>query len=127
MYSFLREGEFVQLNMQEKGRVTGFVSRYGDLDSDRGAFLDQFIKQGSLSGHNLTFATETLHGVWFEFRGIAKRGSGKTPDDEGYFILKGTLIEHKSAPKQGASAESREVLFKSFPQDVSGEPASQKD
>jgi len=35
MYSFLRDGEFVQITVEEKGRVTGFVSRYGDLESDR--------------------------------------------------------------------------------------------
>ncbi|MGA8540989.1 MAG: hypothetical protein WB566_15920, partial [Terriglobales bacterium] len=29
MYSFLREGEFVQLTVEDQGNVTGFVSRYG--------------------------------------------------------------------------------------------------
>ncbi len=46
MYTFLREGEFVQVTIEDAGRVTGFVSRYGDLESDRGAFLDHFFKQG---------------------------------------------------------------------------------
>jgi hypothetical protein len=34
MYSFLKEGEFVQVTVEDAGRVTGFVSRFGDLDSD---------------------------------------------------------------------------------------------
>src|SRR5258708_1061134 len=52
MYSFEREGEFVQINVEQRSAkadktkplaVTGFISRYGDTDSDRGAFLDHFI------------------------------------------------------------------------------------
>ena len=35
MYSFLKEGEFVQVTVEEAGPVTGFVSRYGDLESDK--------------------------------------------------------------------------------------------
>src|SRR2546421_8702864 len=42
MYSFLKEGEFVQLTV-EQGQLSGFVSRLGDIDSDRGVFLDQFF------------------------------------------------------------------------------------
>ena len=33
MYSFLQDGEFVQLTVEDKGNVTGFISRYGDLES----------------------------------------------------------------------------------------------
>src|SRR6266446_3408656 len=50
MYSFLQDGEFVQLTVEDAGRVTGFISRYGDLESDRGAFLDHFFKPGKLDG-----------------------------------------------------------------------------
>jgi hypothetical protein len=28
MYSFLKEGEFVQLTVEDAGRVTGFISRF---------------------------------------------------------------------------------------------------
>jgi hypothetical protein len=81
MYSFLRDGEFVQVTIEDQGRVSGFVSRYGDLDSDRGAFLDHFFKQGKLDGNKLTFTTDT---------------------------------------------RSREVAFKSFPQDVNPNRAERK-
>src|SRR5437588_10507151 len=46
MYMFLKEGEFVQVTVEDKDHVTGFVSRYGDGQSDKGAFLDQFFKSG---------------------------------------------------------------------------------
>src|ERR1700747_1191625 len=69
MYGFLREGEFVQVTVEDEGRVTGFVSRYGDLDSDRGAFLDQFFKSGKLNGSELSFTTEVAHGTQDDFKG----------------------------------------------------------
>src|SRR5690349_16137163 len=39
MYTFLKEGEFVQVTVEDQGHVTGFVSRFGDGESDKGAFL----------------------------------------------------------------------------------------
>src|SRR6202521_5983453 len=118
MYSFLQDGEFVQLTVEDEGRVTGFVSRYGDSESDRGAFLDQFFKQGKLDGTRLTFTTDTVHGVWYEFKGTVERGEGKTPADEAYYILKGTLAEYRSDANKKVSSKSHEVAFKSFPREV---------
>ncbi|MBZ5570796.1 MAG: hypothetical protein LAO09_02820 [Acidobacteriia bacterium] len=122
MYSFLRDGEFVQITVEDAGVVTGFVSRYGDSESDRGAFLDQFFKQGKLEETQLGFTTETVHGVWFEFKGTAGRGEGKTPAEEAYHILKGTLTEYRTDAEKKVSAKSREVIFKSFPQDTDAAP-----
>jgi len=123
MYTFLKEGEFVQITVEEAGRVTGFVSRYGDGESDRGTFLDQFFKQGKLDGTKLNFTTETVHAVWYEFHGAFERGSGKTPSDEAYHLLKGTLTEYREDADKKASSKSREVTFKSFPQDLDAAPS----
>jgi len=119
MYNFLREGEFVQLTVEDQGHVTGFVSRFGDSESDRGAFLDHFFKQGKLDGHNLAFTTQTVHGVWFEFRGTVERGEGKKAGDEAYYVLKGTLTENATDEAKKTTSHSREVALKSFPQDMS--------
>jgi hypothetical protein len=124
MYSFLQDGEFVQVTVEEQGRVTGFVSRYGDLESDRGEFLDQFFKQGKLDGNKLTFTTETVHGVWYEFKGTVERGAGKKPGDEAYYVLKGTLTQYSTDANKKTSSRLREVAFKSFPQDMA--PAHEK-
>ncbi len=119
MYSFLRDGEFVQVTVEDQGRVSGFVSRYGDLESDRGEFLDHFFKRESkLDGNKLTFTTEIVHGIWFEFQGTIERGEGKKPGDEAYYVLKGTLTEKSTDEAKKTSSRSREVAFKSFPQDV---------
>src|SRR4051794_535692 len=64
-YSFLQEGEFVQINVEGQGKITGFVSRFGDTETDRGLFLDHFFKEGKLDGKNLTFSTKTVHSVWY--------------------------------------------------------------
>lgn len=122
MYSFLREGEFVQVTVEDQGKVTGFVSRYGDLDSDRGAFLDQFFKTGKLDGNKLNFTTETVHGVWFEFKGTVDRGSGKNPGDEAYYVLNGSLTQYSADANKKVSSKSREVSFKQFPQDMTPAP-----
>ena len=119
MYSFLRDGEFVQVTVEDHGRVTGFVSRYGDSESDRGAFLDHFFKSGKLEGNQLTFTTQTVHGVSFEFRGTVERGEGKNPGDEAYYLLTGTLVENSSDDAGKTSSRSRQVSLKSFPQDLS--------
>jgi len=118
MYTFLQEGEFVQVTVEDGGRVTGFISRYGDGESDRGAFLDQFFKDGKLEGAHLSFTTKTVHGVWFKFEGTASRGPAKTPDDEGFFTLTGTLTESREDVNKKASSKTREVTFKSFPKDI---------
>src|SRR5215472_5919545 len=82
MYSFLRDGEFVQITVEGGDHVTGFISRYGDRESDKDAFLNHFFKQGKLDGNKLSFSTETVHGVSFEFVGTVDRGAGKQPGDE---------------------------------------------
>ena len=118
MYSFLQDGEFVQITVEDAGRVTGFVSRYGDSESDRGAFLDQFFKQGKLDGTKLSFITDTVHGVWYDFQGTVERGGGKTPSDEAYYIVKGTLTEYRTDADKKVSSKSHEVAFKSFPREA---------
>jgi hypothetical protein len=127
MYSFLRDGEFVQVSVEDQGRVTGFVSRFGDLESDKGQFLDQFFKTGKLDGNKLTFTTETVHGVWFEFAGTIDRGPGKNAGDEAYYVLNGKLTEYSTDTNKKVSSTSREVAFKQFPQDMTPTPPPKTD
>src|SRR5271166_1193412 len=117
MYTFLKEGEFVQITVEDEGRVTGFVSRYGEGESDKGAFLDQFFRSGKLDGNKLNFTTETVHAVWFEFKGTVERGEGKKPGEEAYYVLKGTLTENATDAEKKVTSHSREVALKMFPQD----------
>jgi hypothetical protein len=118
MYTFLKEGEFVQVSVEEDGRVTGFISRFEDEGSDQGAFVDQFFKTAKLDDNKLSFSSKVVHGVWFEFRGTVERGDGKNPGDEAYYVLKGTLIQNSTDADNKVNSRSREVEFKMFPHDV---------
>jgi len=108
MYSFLRDGEFLQLTVEEKGKVTGFISRFGE-----------FFKSGKLEeGGKLSFTTENVHGVWFEFAGNVVRGSGTKPDDEAYYVLRGSLTRFDTDADKKTTSQQRTVELKSFPRDA---------
>lgn len=126
MYSFLKEGEFVQLTVEDTGRITGFISRFGDQESDKGTFLDQFFKTGKLEGNRLSFTTEIVHGTAFDFQGTLERGDGKKPGDEAYFVLKGILTQNDSDVNKKVTAHSREVVLKAFPADAAAPPEERK-
>lgn len=121
MYSFLKEGEFIQITI-ENGAVSGFISRFGDSPSDKGTFLDQFLKSGKLEAKKLSFTTENVHGVWFDFVGAFSRGPGKTPDQEAYFILRGTLTRYATGADKKTTSQPHTVEFKSFPRDTASPP-----
>lgn len=158
MYSFTRDGEFVQITIEpgempapkpqptapepsksekkqrtklavpnsgdidaqkapQKGvPVSGFISRYGDLASDKGVFLDQFFESGRLIGDEITFKTKALHGTWFEFSGHVHRGQPPTKAKEGYWVIEGTLTQHFTDENGKETAREREITMKSFPE-----------
>lgn len=125
MYSFVKEGEFLQINL-DRNSVTGYISRMGDSDTDNGVFLDQFFARADVQGHDVSFTTRPLHSVWYEFKGKFSRGPGKTKGDDSYYILRGTLKELTSNnADKTVSSRSREVEFKLLaqPQDPDDAPA----
>jgi hypothetical protein len=118
MYSFLKDGEFVQLTLDD-GELSGYVSRFGESDSDKGTFIDQFFDKASLDGNRLAFTTKTVHGTWYEFTGVITITPGKQPPQEAYRVIKGRLIQHTTDANKTDKPRQREVEFKSFPQDLS--------
>jgi hypothetical protein len=115
MYSFLKDGEFVQITVEDDGRLTGFVSRYGDAETDKGAFLDQYFRGGKLDGNKLSFTTQTVQAMWFAFNGTVERGEGKNPGDEAYYVLKGTLTDNTTDASKKVTTHSQDVVLKMFP------------
>jgi len=118
MYSFLKDGEFVQITIEDQGAVSGFISRFGDSESDRGTFLNQFFKSGKIDGTKLSFTTDSVHGIWFTFEGSFERGSGKKPDEEAYYVLRGALTRFTTDTEKKVTSQVRKVEFKSFPRDA---------
>jgi len=125
MYSFQKEGEFVQITVEESG-VTGFVSRFGDTEDDKGTFLDQFFSKASLKDKHLTFTTKKVHGVWFDFDGNVDRGPGKTPHDDAFRVIRGTLTQSTNNADNKVVSKSREIEMKSFPQDLDNDVPQKK-
>ncbi len=116
-YSFLREGEFVQFTVED-GKLSGYISRFGDSESDKGQFIDQFFDKTTLEGIRLSFNTKTVHGVSYDFSGVLATAPGKKPGEEGYRVIRGKLIQHTTDEKGNDKAMQRQVEFKSFPAEV---------
>ena len=122
MYSFVREGEFVEIEV-DGGKVTGVVSRFKDEDPEKAEFVDQFFDQAKLEGDTLSFRTKPAGGIWFEFSGVVERGAGKTPADEGYWNIRGNADGAAHRKRRKSDGEDvRELTLRSFPQDA--EPAA---
>jgi len=118
LYSFVKEGESVELTLED-GELSGYITRFGESDSDKGLLIDQFFSKGSLKNDHLTFATKAVHSVWYEFDGTIAIQPGKAPGAEGYRVIKGTLKEHTEDAKGADKVRERSVEFKSFPEGVS--------
>ncbi len=114
VYTFLQEGEFVQLTVED-GKLTGFISRFGNSESDKDEFIDQFFDKASLEGEHLYFKTKTVHAAWYELDGTLTVVPGKHVGDEGYRVVRGKLTVHASDAKGNESASEKTVEFKSFP------------
>lgn len=121
MYSFLNEGEFVEVDI-DGHNVTGFISRFGDSESDRGAFLDYMFKSGSYDSAKLSFATRQVHDVSFSFQGKLRHDETKAPGTEGYYVITGVLTETTQHGDEKPTARQRDVEFRSFPADAQAPP-----
>ncbi len=115
LYSFVKSGDTVQINVQPDGTVSGYVSRVADGDSDRGQMIDLMFAKAAVHNGHVEFTTKKVHGVWFEFKGRAERGAAKTKDDEGYMVIRGTLTTVREDVNGHPTPLASEVEFKSFP------------
>jgi hypothetical protein len=78
-------------------RLSGFMTRLGDRESDEGTPLTFFFATGRLSGQRLSFTTRQVHGLWFSFEGTIVRGSAQSRTQQGYYLLEGQLVLHDTA------------------------------
>jgi hypothetical protein len=111
MYSFLRDGESIQLNVQD-GKLSGWVTSFGFLESDRDTLVDRFFQKASLQDDQVYFITKPIHGCWVEFTGHVERGDVASRAKEGYLRLVGSLTEYTTDADDQVSARKRDVVFK---------------
>jgi hypothetical protein len=115
MYSFLKDGEYLQISIEDNGQVSGFISRYGDSEADKNSFVEQFFESGKLGAGHLSFTTKQMDGISFKFDGSVGRGTGNTPDDQGYYVIRGTLTRLSTDAAKKTTQDKQKVEFKSFP------------
>jgi hypothetical protein len=92
----LGSGEMVDVELQPD-RLSGFITRLGDRESDEGTPLTFFFATSRLAGQRLSFTTRQVHGVWFSFDGTIVRGTAGSRDQQGYYLLQGRLVLHDVA------------------------------
>ncbi len=86
-------GGMVDVELQPD-RLSGFITRSGDRESDEGTPLTFFFATSRLGGQRLAFTTRQVHGVWFSFDGTIVRGPARSRDQQGYYLLQGRLVMH---------------------------------
>jgi hypothetical protein len=123
-YSFLQDGEDVQLN-QTGNKVDGYITRFGSSDADQGTMLQQTFSKATLDGDKLSFTTKPVHAVWYEFTGTIGRGPAKSRAEDGFYQIVGTLTEHTQKDGKDVASRTRQVTFKLFA-DESDEAAPKK-
>jgi hypothetical protein len=96
-YLLDEEGSVIQITL-DAGRLSGYVTKMGDDQSDRGTPLTFFFDQADARGDSLSFTTKKVHGIWFSFEGTIVRGDVRLSEAEnGYFRLKGGWTTHNDA------------------------------
>jgi hypothetical protein len=123
-YSFLRDGEEVQLTLSPAPtpetdwsrpmEVSGYVTRFGDRESDKGQMMDLFFKSGRLEGNKIIFATKAVHGIAYEFEGKIARGDAQSWAKDGYYVVSGKLTEHTTDAKGKVKSRTRDITMKSL-------------
>ncbi|MHB8302798.1 MAG: hypothetical protein ACYDC6_08195 [Acidobacteriaceae bacterium] len=119
-YNFDHLNESIEIDIERNNKLSGYISRLGDAETDDNTPLTYFFDHATVDGTQIEFQTRVLHGVWYSFRGTIVRGNGETRDDEGYYVLHGILQEHHPADGQEKTADEtilrRAVNFKSMAQ-----------
>ncbi|HET9087392.1 MAG TPA: hypothetical protein VFN53_07715 [Acidobacteriaceae bacterium] len=118
-YEFDHLNESIELDIERK-KVSGYITRLGDAETDSNTPLTFFFDHASVQGSQLQFQTRVVHGIWYSFRGTIVRGKGQTRSDEGYYVLHGVFQEHHPQDQDEKSANEtvlrRTVNFKSLAQ-----------
>src|SRR3954464_13778283 len=114
-YTFLAEDEDLQLSAVPGHILLGYVNTHGVGETDRHLLLAMFFQKGTVEGDEIYFITKPVHGLRYEFKGKISRGAAKSPAEEGYFQIVGTLTQHLADEEGKVVSHSREAMFRSMP------------
>lgn len=88
-------GEAIEIELEPQ-HLDGYLSLRGDQTSDKGTPLTYFFTTSTLNGVEVGFVTERIHDAWYSFKGTIVRGKAESPDEQGYYMLEGTLTHHSA-------------------------------
>ncbi len=118
-YAFDRRNGSIEVDI-DRGKLSGYISRLGDTETNSNTPLTYFFDHTVVDDDHLQFETKVVHGIWYSFRGTIVRGSGQAREDEGYYVLHGTLLVHHPSDASDKSSEEtveqRSVNYKSLAQ-----------
>ena len=139
MYSFLKDGEFVQITVEREtppvaankknsptappAKVTGFISRFGEGDSDKGEYLETICHKCLNKEASKRYASaQALAADLRRFQngepiaarpvGTVERGPAKNRAEDGYYVVTGTLTQNVDDAKGNSAPRSREITMK---------------
>ncbi|MBW4026399.1 MAG: hypothetical protein HIU93_03280 [Acidobacteria bacterium] len=92
------------------GHLGGYLSRIQSSSGEKSAPMTFLFAAVTVEGRRFSFTTQKLHDQWYAFEGTIVRGPGSKRDDEGYYLLAGTLTEYS-----GSRSTPRKVSLKSMP------------
>lgn len=101
------KGDAIEIDL-EPHRLSGYVSRRGDRNSDQDTPLTFFFATSLLNGQEMSFTTHRVHGMWFSFRGTIVRGKARARTEDGYYRLQGTLVMYDASAN---TQQTREVFL----------------
>lgn len=122
-YHFTHFNDSIEIDIDRNGRngrvaLSGYISQLGDENTDKNTPLTFFFNKTSIDGSQIAFETKVVHGIWYSFHGTIFRGEAASRDQDGYYVLHGTLLEHHPQSGDDKSAdetiERRIVNFKSM-------------
>ena len=121
-YHFTHYNDSIEIDLDHnrrggRSKLSGYVSQLGDEGTHSMTPLTFFFDKTSVDGGQIAFQTRVVHGIWYSFHGTIVRGRAETRDEDGYYVLHGTLLEHHPQG-DGKSADEtiarRVVNFKSM-------------
>jgi hypothetical protein len=109
-------GSTIEITL-DAGKISGYVTRMGDEQSDKDTPLTFFFDRATANGDRVSFATRKVHGIWYEFDGSILRGDMKaTRAENGYYRLKGKWTTYDG--RRSAALKEEEVSLKSTPRQL---------
>jgi hypothetical protein len=111
-YSFGRELDLLEVDLEPKRGVTGYIMLLGGKGPDKNAPLAFFFTKTRVGGDSVYFLTQQIHRVSYEFNGELEQSAPKEHTLDVDYSLVGTLTTHRAMEDGSDKRETKQVTFK---------------